>query len=94
MTDSTSAWLASAGSRRSTEAALSFRRLQSLLDLTAGNLITHLRRLEEAGYVEDARSGAGRSATTTVRLSTTGRQAFDRYSAALRSLLDAAPVQS
>ena len=30
---------------------LSFSRLQQLLDLTPGNLITHLRKLEEAGYV-------------------------------------------
>ena len=30
--------------------SLSFTRLQELLGLTPGNLITHLRRLEEAGY--------------------------------------------
>lgn len=68
--------------------ALSFPRLQDLLDLTAGNLVTHLRRLEEAGYVEVARTGAGRSASTTVRLTEVGRRAFTRYSATLRSLLD------
>ncbi len=68
--------------------ALSFPRLQSLLDLTAGNLITHLRRLEEADYVDVARTGAGRSASTTVRLTPTGRAAFTRYSETLRSLLD------
>jgi len=30
---------------------LSFTRLQELLGLTPGNLITHLRKLEDAGYV-------------------------------------------
>ena len=30
---------------------LSFSRLQDLLSLTPGNLITHLRKLEDAGYV-------------------------------------------
>ena len=28
---------------------VSFTRLQDILDLTPGNLITHLRRLEDAG---------------------------------------------
>jgi DNA-binding MarR family transcriptional regulator len=62
---------------------LSFTRLQSLLDLTAGNL----RKLEEAGYVGVTRSGGGRSAATVVTLTPTGRRAFDDYTAALRSLL-------
>jgi DNA-binding MarR family transcriptional regulator len=29
--------------------ALSFRRLQDMIGLTPGNLITHLRKLEDAG---------------------------------------------
>ena len=31
---------------------LSFTRLQELIGLTPGNLITHLRKLEDAGYVQ------------------------------------------
>src|SRR5690606_4341456 len=31
---------------------LTFPRLQALVEASAGNLSTHLRRLEEAGYVE------------------------------------------
>ena len=30
---------------------IAFPRLQELLDMTAGNLSTHLRKLEDAGYV-------------------------------------------
>jgi len=40
---------------------LTFPRLLSMLDLTAGNLSIHLRKLEEAGYVE-VRGGPGRQA--------------------------------
>ena len=31
---------------------MAFSRLQKLLAMTAGNLSTHLRKLEEAGYIE------------------------------------------
>lgn len=62
---------------------LTFSRLQSLLDLTAGNLITHLRKLEEAGYV--ATSKQGRS--TSARLTPAGRSAFLAYRAALKQML-------
>ena len=67
--------------------SLTFSRLQSVLDLTPGNLTTHLTKLEEAGYVSLMRQGAGRSASTTAALTTSGRRAYDDYRAALRSIL-------
>jgi DNA-binding MarR family transcriptional regulator len=69
---------------------LSFIRLQDLLGLTPGNLITHLRKLEDAGYVTTVKTGAGVTARTSVSLTHDGRAALTRYSAALRQLLDAA----
>jgi DNA-binding MarR family transcriptional regulator len=69
---------------------LSFTRLQDLLGLTPGNLITHLRKLEDAGYVATVKSGAGVTARTSVSLTHDGRVALDRYTTALRQLLDAA----
>jgi DNA-binding MarR family transcriptional regulator len=68
-------------------AGLSFTRLQELLELTPGNLITHLRKLEEAGYLESETTGNGRGSRTSVTLTGTGRDAFDDYAAALRSLI-------
>jgi DNA-binding MarR family transcriptional regulator len=73
---------------------LSFTRLQELLGLTPGNLITHLRKLEDAGYVTTAKSGSGVTARTSVSLSPLGRQALDRYMGALRELLDSASAGS
>lgn len=67
--------------------ALSFARLQQLLDLTAGNLVTHLHRLEEAGYVATAKSGRGRTARTSVTLTDTGRHALTTYRRAITDLL-------
>jgi DNA-binding MarR family transcriptional regulator len=69
---------------------LSFSRLQDLIGLTPGNLITHLRKLEEAGYVTTVKSGAGVTARTGVSLTADGRAALDRYTTALRELLDSA----
>ncbi len=69
---------------------LSFTRLQDLLGLTPGNLITHLRKLEDAGYVMTVKSGSGVNARTSVSLSPAGRTALDSYIAVLRQLLDSA----
>jgi DNA-binding MarR family transcriptional regulator len=66
---------------------LSFTRLQELIGLTPGNLITHLRKLEDAGYVRTEKSGAGVTARTSVSLTRDGRVALDRYTANLRDLL-------
>jgi len=67
---------------------LSFTRLQELTDLTPGNLITHIRKLEDAGYIEIDKSGSGASSLTTVALTSRGRQALGDYSTSLRKLLD------
>jgi DNA-binding MarR family transcriptional regulator len=69
---------------------LSFTRLRDLIGLTPGNLITHLRKLEDAGYVTTERSGNGNSARTSVALTHDGRAALDRYTTTLRQLLDSA----
>ncbi|WP_421742811.1 transcriptional regulator [Cellulomonas sp.] len=66
---------------------ISFPRLQKLLDMTAGNLSTHLRRLEEADYVSITKTHEGRTPATYVELTLAGRLAFERYTQTLRSLL-------
>ena len=69
---------------------LSFTRLQDVIGLTPGNLITHLRKLEEAGYVATVKSGRGVTARTAVTLTRDGRAALRRYTTVLRQLLDSA----
>ncbi|MGN6679832.1 MAG: transcriptional regulator, partial [Streptosporangiaceae bacterium] len=70
--------------------ALSFTRLQEMLGLTPGNLITHLRKLEDAGYVQSDKTGSGTSAQTTVILTREDRDALDHYTTVLRQLIDPA----
>ena len=67
---------------------IAFPRLQDLLQMTAGNLSVHLRKLEEAGYVDVTKTHQGRTPTTLIRLSRRGRVAFDDYTLAVRALLD------
>jgi DNA-binding MarR family transcriptional regulator len=69
---------------------LSFTRLQELIGLTPGNLITHLRKLEDAGYVTTYKNGSGVTARTSVALTHSGRAALEHYTTVLRQLLDSA----
>ena len=71
---------------------LSFTRLQDLIGLTPGNLITHLRKLDDAGYVRMDKTGSGVNALTAVALTHDGRAALEQYTAVLRQLLDTAEV--
>lgn len=72
------------------EDRMSFARLQELLDMTPGNLITHLRKLDDAGYTRSEKSRSGRSTTTYVGLTSLGRAAFESYVARLRRLIEPA----
>lgn len=67
---------------------LSFPRLQQMLDLTPGNLLTHLHKLEDAAYVSTNTTGNGRASRTVTALTPTGRTALTTYTRALRALID------
>ena len=68
--------------------ALSFTRLQDLIGLTPGNLITHLRKLDDVDYITTEKSGSGPASRTSVALTHRGRAALDLYTETLRSLLN------
>jgi len=67
-----------------------FNELKAVLDATQGNLSVHLRKLEEAHYVEVEKGYAGRRPLTRVRLTAKGRKAFSEYLSAIGNLLDRA----
>jgi DNA-binding MarR family transcriptional regulator len=66
---------------------LSFTRLQDLIGLTPGNLIIHLRKLEDAGYLSSEKTRNGTAPQTMVTLTSKGRDALGAYTQALRDLL-------
>lgn len=55
--------------------------------LTWGNLSTHLRKLEEAGYVAVEKEFRGKKPCTMISLTEKGREAFRRYRAAMQATL-------
>jgi DNA-binding MarR family transcriptional regulator len=69
---------------------LSFTELRDTLEMTDGNLTTHMRTLQEAGYVSIAKSYRNRRPLTTVSLTAAGRQAFADYVALLEQIVQRA----
>jgi len=67
---------------------LTFTRLQDIIGLTPGNLIIHLRKLEEAGYLSSEKTKNGSAPRTTVTLTPHGLTALAAYTQVLRGLLD------
>lgn len=64
-----------------------FNTLKRHLQTTDGNLSVHLRKLEEAGYVEIDKSFQDRKPRTEVRLTTKGRKVFVKYLDSLSGLV-------
>ncbi len=64
-----------------------FTTLRDLLQTTDGNLGTHLRKLEEAGYVAVRKTFVGRRPRTYIALTPRGRAAFEAHVAALKEIL-------
>jgi DNA-binding MarR family transcriptional regulator len=60
--------------------------------MTAGNLSSHMARLEDASYVEVTKAFVDRRPRTVYRLTTSGRTALDRYRSALIDILGAVDV--
>ena len=70
----------------STSGITDFTTLRGHLGVTDGNLSTHLRKLEGAGYVEPSKSFQERRPVTHIALTETGRAAFLKYLEAMRKL--------
>jgi len=49
------------------------------LDLTRGNLASHIKRLEYAGYVDVIKTFKERIPHTTYALTTKGKKAYEKY---------------
>ena len=60
-------------------AKLSFTELRDALGMTDGNVTTHIRTLQETGYVAVTKSFEGSRPLTTCALTESGRKAFTNY---------------
>ena len=58
---------------------LSFTELRDALEMTDGNLTSHMRTLQEAGYVSVSKSYENNRPLTTCSLTAAGKKAFAAY---------------
>ena len=65
-----------------------FATLKRLLDLTDGNLSSHARTLEDAGYIACEKRFVGRRPNTMYRATLKGREAFKEHLAALEEFVN------
>lgn len=66
---------------------LSFNELKELLELTDGNLASHLKALEKVEYILVNKSFIGRKPNTTYKITTGGKAAFEQHLKGLEDLI-------
>jgi len=64
-----------------------FNALKELLDVTDGNLATHLKALEREKYISVSKSFVERKPNTRYKISERGRSAFKKHLDALEELI-------
>ena len=60
-------------------AELSFTEMRDALAMTDGNLTTHIRTLQEAGYISVTKSFQNNRPHTTCSMTASGKRAFTSY---------------
>ena len=68
---------------------LTFNDLKSVLQISDGNLSSHARKLEDAGYISCKKEFDGRVPRTQYALTATGRKALKGYISHMESLIKA-----
>lgn len=64
-----------------------FNQLKSILELTDGNLASHLKALEKENYIEVSKQFIGRKPNTTYAVTKEGKFAFKKHLNALEALI-------
>lgn len=66
---------------------ISFNDLKQLLEVTDGNLATHLVTLEENGFIKVHKGFIGRKTNTTYSITRQGEKAFSEHISALENMI-------
>ena len=67
--------------------SVNFNELKELIDVTDGNLASHLRTLEENSYVKVQKGFIGRKTNTTYSVTKAGEKAFKQHLDALEKMI-------
>ena len=66
---------------------ISFNDLKQMLEVTDGNLATHLVTLEESGFIKVYKGFIGRKTNTTYAITKAGQKAFSDHITALEQMI-------
>jgi len=66
---------------------VSFNDLKQMLEVTDGNLATHLVNLEENGFIKVNKGFVGRKTNTTYAITKAGEKAFGDHISALENMI-------
>lgn len=69
---------------------VSFNDLKEVLEITDGNLASHLKTLEENGVIRVEKGFIGRKTNTTYAITKTGEKDFKQHIAALEKMIKSA----
>jgi DNA-binding MarR family transcriptional regulator len=68
---------------------INFNDLKQLIDVTDGNLASHIKSLEESGYIKVNKGFIGRKTNTTYAVTRAGEKAFQQHLVALEKMIKA-----
>lgn len=68
-------------------AEVNFNQLKELIQVTDGNLASHIKALEEAGYIKVNKGFIGRKTNTTYAATRAGEKAFKAHLDALEQMI-------
>lgn len=66
---------------------MNFNQLKELIEITDGNLASHLKSLEENGYIKVQKGFIGRKTNTTYSITKVGEKAFKAHVDALEKMI-------
>jgi DNA-binding MarR family transcriptional regulator len=66
---------------------VNFNDLKQLLELTDGNLASHLINLEDNGFIKVHKGFIGRKTNTTYSITKAGQKAFNEHLSALENMI-------
>lgn len=67
---------------------LDFKSLKNLLDVTDGNLASHIKALEYSGYIQVYKHFIGKKPNTQYIITETGKAAFEKHIDNLNKLIN------
>ncbi len=68
-------------------AEINFNDLKQLIDVTDGNLASHVKALEESGFIKVNKGFIGKKTNTTYTVTKVGEKAFQQHLSALEKMI-------